>query len=369
MTHAASTSRRIAAALAALALALTCARWLDAGAEGLPGAAPVAAPQALLPPLDGATAWINSPPLTPSALRGKVVLVDFWTYSCINCLRTLPYVRAWAQKYREHGLVVIGAHTPEFDFEQRLENVQRAVRELGIDYPVAVDSGQALWRAFGTRAWPTFYFVDAQGRIRHRQLGEGRYDEAERLLQHLLREAGRTGVPADLVTPQGRGTQAAAGAQPADSSETYLGTDNATGFDDRGGPLRKGSERRFAAANGAAAPALNHWALQGRWRVEGDHVQALQPGATLRYRFRARDLHLVLGPGEDAGGRPLRFRVTIDGRPPQADAGTDVAPDGSGRIEAHRLYQLVRQSGAPRDRLFEIEFLEGTPRAYAFTFG
>jgi thiol-disulfide isomerase/thioredoxin len=369
MTTAFFTARRIAAALAALALALTCARWLSAEAEGLPGPAAFSPSHALLPPLDGATAWINSPPLTPAALRGKVVLVDFWTYSCINCLRTLPYVRAWAQKYRDHGLVVIGAHTPEFDFEQRVDNVQRAVRDLGIDYPVAVDSTQALWRAFGTRAWPTLYFVDAQGRIRHRQLGEGRYDDAERMIQQLLREAGRAGVPADLVAPQGLGTQAAAGAQPAASSETYLGADNATGFDDRGGPLRNGSERHDAAPAGAAPLALNHWALQGRWRVEGDHVQALQPGATLRYRFRARDLHLVLGSGSDTEGRPLRFRVTVDGRPPLADAGTDVAPDGSGRIEAHRLYQLVRQSGAPRERLFEIEFLDAAPRAYAFTFG
>jgi thiol-disulfide isomerase/thioredoxin len=241
-------SRRLVARVGALlfsaAIALTCALWSVASGDWL-GAPPSSQP---LPSLDGATAWINSPPLDAKALRGKVVLVDFWTYSCINCLRTLPYVRAWSQKYGPHGLIVIGAHTPEFEFEHSIANVQRAVKDLGIDYPVAVDSRQILWNAFGTRAWPTFYFVDAEGRIRYRQLGEGRYDQAERMIQQLLREAGRDKVPEDLVAPQGAGTQAAAGPQASASDETYLGAARAEGFVAAGGALRAGSAVTYSPA-------------------------------------------------------------------------------------------------------------------------
>jgi thiol-disulfide isomerase/thioredoxin len=351
---------RIAAVLLAMALALTCTRWAEAGGDWL-GAPPSGQP---LPSLDGATAWLNSPPLDAKALRGKVVLVDFWTYSCINCLRTLPHVRAWAQKYGPHGLVVIGAHTPEFEFEGTVANVQRAVKDLGIAYPVAVDSRHALWNAFGARAWPSFYFVDAQGRVRHRQLGEGRYDQAERMIQQLLREAGRTQVPTDLVAPEGAGTQAAAGPQAPASEETYLGAARAEGFVAARGALRAGSADSFAPA---PRLALNQWTLTGDWRVEPEQVALERAGGRVSLRFRARDLHLVLGPARD--GLPVRFKVRIDGRAPGADHGSDTDADGNGRIDAHRLYQLVRQAGGDRERLFEIEFFDKGAQAHAFTFG
>ena len=342
--------------------ALMTGRWGMAGGDWL-GAAPSG--QQPLPALDGATAWLNSPPLDAQALRGKVVLVDFWTYSCINCLRTLPYVRAWAEKYGSSGLVVIGAHTPEFDFERALPNVQRAVKELGIAYPVAVDSQQALWRAFGNRAWPAFYFVDANGRIRHRQLGEGRYDQAERMIQQLLREAGRRNVPEDLVAPQGEGTQAAAGPQAPASDETYLGGARAEGFVATLGQLRAGGRtQRFSPA---PRLDLNQWTLAGNWRVGEEQLDAPQAGARITYRFKARDLHLVLGPGRP--GRSLRFKVRIDGQPPGADHGSDTDAEGNGRIEAQRLYQLVRQSSDGRERVFDIQFLDEGAQAFAFTFG
>ena len=351
---------RAAAVLAIAALALTCTRWATAGGDWL-GAAPMNEP---LPSFDGASAWINSPPLDAQALRGKVVLVDFWTYSCINCLRTLPYVRAWAQKYRMHGLVVIGAHTPEFDFERSVDNVQRAVKDLSIDYPVAVDSRRAVWNAFGARAWPTFYFVDATGHIRSRQLGEGRYDQAERMIQKLLREAGRTDVPDDLVAPKGDGTQAAAGLQPPVSDETYLGSARAEGFVSGNGALRAGRSQRYAPA---ARVGLNQWTLAGTWNVDAELIELDQAGGRIVYRFRARDLHLVLGPTRD--GKAVRFKVRVDGRPPGTDHGSDTEADGTGRIDAQRLYQLVRQAGDAKERLFEIEFLDPGARAYAFTFG
>jgi thiol-disulfide isomerase/thioredoxin len=318
-----------------------------------------------MPPLDGASAWINSSPLDTKALRGKVVLVDFWTYSCINCLRTLPYVRAWSQKYGPHGLVVIGVHTPEFGFERMPANVQRAVKELGIDYPVAVDSQMKLWRAFETRAWPSFYFVDAQGQIRYRQLGEGRYDQAEKLIQQLLREAGHSNVPADMVMPQGTGSQAAAGQQRPGSDETYLGSARAEGFVSTMGDLRSGSPVGFTAATRLR---LNQWTLAGRWAVDEDQIQLAEAGGRIRYRFRARDLHLVLGPPSE--GQIVHFRVSIDGKPPGADHGSDVDVHGNGRVDAQRLYQLLRQEGSGSDeRLFEIEFFDPGVRAYAFTFG
>jgi thiol-disulfide isomerase/thioredoxin len=330
----------------------------------LAGAAATAMQSSPLPPLDGATAWINSPPLDAKALRGKVVLVDFWTYSCINCLRTLPYVKAWSQKYGQHGLVVIGVHTPEFDFERATDNVQRAVRDLGITYPVAVDSRQQLWGAFGTRAWPSFYFVDASGRIRDRQLGEGGYDKAERMIQQLLREAGHDKVPSDLVAPQAAGTQAPAGRWEPSSYETYLGADRAEGFVSSVGSLDNGGPRSYAPA---PQLRLNQWTLSGRWSVQGQQLQLAQAGGVIAYRFRARDLHLVLGPGRE--GRPVRFRIRIDGQPPGADRGSDVMAEGSGVVDAYRLYQLVRQASDGRERLFEIEFLDEGVRANAFTFG
>lgn len=356
-------SRRLGARIAALLFAVVIGagtQWSKAGSDWL-GTSPTNQP---LPALDGATTWINSPPLDAQALRGKVVLVDFWTYSCVNCLRTLPYVRAWAEKYRSLGLVVIGAHTPEFEFERSTANVQRAVKDLGIAYPVAVDSRQALWNAFGTRAWPTFYFVDAQGRVRHRQLGEGRYDQAERMIQQLLREAGRSDVPDDLVSPRGEGTQAAAGPQAPMTDETYLGAERAEGFVAASGSLRTGTTQTYVAA---PRLGLNQWTLAGSWNIGAQQIEVTRPGGRIALHFRARDLHLVLGPARD--GRPVRFKVRIDGKAPGADRGSDIGADGEGRIEAQRLYQLVRQGADGRERLFEIEFLDEGARAYAFTFG
>jgi thiol-disulfide isomerase/thioredoxin len=315
-----------------------------------------------LPSLANASDWINSAPLTAQSLRGKVVLVDFWTYSCINCLRTVPYVSAWAEKYKDAGLVVIGVHTPEFAFEKRLANVRRATQDLHIGYPVAIDNDYAIWRAFGNRAWPAFYFIDAQGRIRHQQFGEGRYEAAERVIQQLLAEAGQGQVPRDVVDPKGQGVQAPAGTGPVFSEETYLGYEQAQGFASPGG-LAHDRARLYPAA-----PTLrtNQWALSGDWTVDADRAVLHGANGRITYRFHARDLHLVLGPEQD--GKPVRFKVLLDGKPPLADHGADVDEQGLGTIDGQRLYQLVRQ-GSGRERLFEIEFIDGGAQAYAFTFG
>lgn len=348
---------RVCAVLLSVVIALVCTHWATADSD-TPSIA--AASDAF----EGATGWINSPPLNARALQGRVVLLDFWTYSCINCLRTLPYVRAWAQKYAAHGLVVIGVHTPEFGFERSTTNVQRAVKALGIDYPVAVDSQQAIWNTFGVQGWPAFYVIDATGRVRHRQLGEGRYEQTERMIQQLLRDAGRQHVPDDLVAPRGEGTQAAAGALAPDSPETYLGAARATGFVAAMGELRAG---RSIAYSPAPRLQLNQWTLAGTWAVTEQQLELAQAGGRIALRFRARDLHLVLGPARQ--GQAVRFRVRIDGEVPGTDHGSDIAADGTGRIKATRLYQLVRQSHGDRERLFEIEFLAPGARAYAFTFG
>ncbi len=316
-----------------------------------------------LPPLDGATGWLNSAPLSSEALRGKVVLVDFWTYSCINCLRTLPYIRAWAEKYRDAGLVVVGVHSPEFAFEKDQDNVRRAVKDLGITYPVAIDSRHAIWRAFGNQYWPALYFVDAQGRIRHHVFGEGQYAESERMIQKLLAENGTSSVPVGLAQVDAHGVQAAPGER-ALSGEAYLGASRAESFVSAGG-LRAGRPHLYPPAEKLK---LNQWALEGHWTVEADRAVTAAPGARLAYRFYARDLHLVLG--RDASGKPVRFRVRIDGKPPSGNHGTDVDADGNGVVDAHRLYQLVRQENSSGgDHLFEIEFLDTGAYAYAFTFG
>ncbi|PBI85152.1 Thiol-disulfide oxidoreductase YkuV [Variovorax boronicumulans] len=318
-----------------------------------------------LPSLAGATEWINSAPLTPEALRGKVVLVDFWTYSCINCLRTLPYVRAWADKYRDAGLVVLGVHAPEFAFEKNPANVRKAVKDLGIGFPVALDNDFSIWRGFDNQAWPAFYFVDAQGRIRHHQFGENRYDKAEQVIQQLLAEAGQARIADGLVAPQGQGTQAAPGAEPAQSGETYLGHARAHGFASPGGIAR---DRAKAYEPMASSLRTNQWSLGGDWTVEGERAVLNQANGRIAYRFKARDLHLVLGPMAD--GKPVRFTVRVDGQPPLADHGADTDAQGHGVVDAQKLYQLVRQSaGSGKERLFEIEFLDAGAQAYAFTFG
>ncbi|MET3495500.1 cytochrome c biogenesis protein DipZ [Variovorax boronicumulans] len=315
------------------------------------------------PSLAGATEWLNSPPLSPEALRGKVVLVDFWTYSCINCLRTLPYVRAWAEKYKDAGLVVIGVHSPEFAFEKRPANVRKATKDLDIDFPVALDNDFAIWRGFDNRAWPAFYFIDAQGRIRHHQFGESRYDKAEQVIQQLLAEAGQRNLPADLVAPTGQGTQAAPGTELAMSGETYVGAERAHGFASPGGLV----SGRAHVYQRPASLRTNQWALAGDWTVEPERAVSNRANGRIAYRFQARDLHLVLGPAAD--GKPVRFRVLVDGKAPLADHGADTDAEGYGTIEAQKLYQLVRQAKGEKERLFEIEFLDGGAQAYAFTFG
>ncbi|MNO70229.1 Thiol-disulfide oxidoreductase YkuV [compost metagenome] len=313
--------------------------------------------------LDGAVQWLNSPALSTEALKGKVVLVDFWTYSCINCLRSLPYVKAWAEKYRDQGLVVIGVHTPEFAFEKDLGNVRKALRDLGIDYPVAVDNDYEIWRAFGNHYWPAHYFADAQGRIRYHHFGEGNYAESERVIQQLLREAGIGQVAGGLVRASGQGVQQAPAMGKVRSPETYLGYARAEHFVPTAGLVPD----RVADYSTPAQLALNDWALHGAWQVGAEHASLMSDQGRIVYRFQARDLHLVLGPGAD--GKPVRFKVSIDGQAPGDAHGSDVAPDGSGRVTEQRLYQLVRQPGDVRERTFSIEFLDPNVAAYAFTFG
>ncbi|MBS0503128.1 cytochrome c biogenesis protein DipZ [Sphingomonas sp. NPDC019816] len=313
--------------------------------------------------LSGATAWLNSPPLSREALRGKVVLVDFWTYSCINCLRTLPYVRAWEAKYRAAGLVVIGVHAPEFAFERDPENVAKAVRDLGVTYPVALDNNHAIWRGFNNSYWPAHYFIDARGRIRYHHFGEGNYAESEKVIQRLLAENGRAVGDMRTVTVRTKGASAAASWNDVRSAETYLGHLRAERFASPGGFVRDTGHEYVAPPR----LPLNAWALAGRWLVGSEYATAQSTGARIVYRFHARDLHLVLGPS--ATGRRVRFRVTIDGKPPAGDHGTDINDAGNGMIEGQRLYQLVRQKSAVRERTFAIEFLDPGAQAFAFTFG
>jgi cytochrome c biogenesis protein CcdA/thiol-disulfide isomerase/thioredoxin len=316
-----------------------------------------------LPPLIGAVAWLNSPPLTPEGLRGKVVLVDFWTYSCINCLRTLPYVRAWASKYKDHGLVVIGVHTPEFAFEKNVDNVRRAVKDLGITYPVAVDNSYAIWGAFFNNYWPADYFVDAQGQIRSHEFGEGNYDKSERLIQTLLNQAGFTNVPADLVTAHGQGVEAAPDEQQVKSPETYVGYTRAENFANVG-VLVKDHPNTYSAPS---LSQLNQWGLGGVWTVEGERAILDSVPGRIVFRFHARDLHLVLGPTAD--GKPVRFRVLLDGKAPGEAHGVDVDASGAGTVGSQRLYQLIRQTGPVEDRTFTIEFQDAGVQAFSFTFG
>jgi thiol-disulfide isomerase/thioredoxin len=311
--------------------------------------------------LAGAVTWLNSPPLTAEGLKGKVVLIDFWTYSCINCLRTLPYVKAWAEKYRAQGLVVIGVHTPEFAFEKRLDNVRKAVADFGLGYPVAVDNDYAIWRAFKNRYWPAHYFIDAEGRIRHHHFGEGGYERSEQVIRELLAEAGQT-PPAGLAQVRAAGVQAPADLTEVQSPETYLGYGRAENF-----VSPEGFAEDRPRAYTRETPRLNEWSLVGRWTVgKEDAALDAAPGRIV-YRFRARDLHLVLGPAED--GKPVRFRVRLDGAAPGTSAGSDIDASGAGTVREQRLYQLIRQTGAVGEREFEIEFLDPGIQAYAFTFG
>jgi cytochrome c biogenesis protein CcdA/thiol-disulfide isomerase/thioredoxin len=315
-----------------------------------------------LPELNGAVLWFNSPPLTRAQLRGKVVLVDFWTYSCINCLRALPFTEAWARKYKDHGLVVIGVHAPEFAFEKAPDNVKRAVHDLGVTYPVALDNNLAIWQAFNNEYWPAHYFIDAQGRIRRHHFGEGEYDDGERVIQQLLREAGQTDVPAGIVDPHAQGIEAAATPEdPAKSPETYVGYGRGTNF--ASGPVHQDK----AALYETPFPLQpSQWGLTGRWTIGEEKSSLDAAGGKISFRFHARDLHLVLGPGAD--GRPVRFKILLDGHVPGAAHGTDSDAAGNGAVSSQRLYQLVREK-EEGDHTFAIQFLDPGAQAFAFTFG
>ncbi|WP_049731937.1 cytochrome c biogenesis protein DipZ [Rhizobium ecuadorense] len=314
------------------------------------------------PSLDGAVEWLNSKPLTNEQLRGKVVLVDFWTYSCINCIRTIPYVRGWAEKYADQGLVVIGVHAPEFAFEKKIDNVRKAVENFQIGYPVAIDNDYKIWRAFENSYWPAGYLIDAKGQIRYHHFGEGNYGRTEKAIQDLLREAGSQMTASAPVAPNAKGVEAAPDLGNIRSGETYLGYERAANFASPEG-LQADAPQNYSIAE----PGLNGWGLSGTWTVGKDQATLDQAGGGITYRFSARDLHLVLGPGAD--GKPIRFQVTVDGKVPGPDHGSDIDADGKGTVTATRLYQLVRQSGTVGARNFEIHFLDPGVQAYAFTFG
>jgi hypothetical protein len=315
-----------------------------------------------LPAFEGATAWLNSQPLTPEDLTGRVVLASFGTYTCINWIRSLPYVRAWAHKYADKGLLVIGIQTPEFEFEGELDNVERAMKELDVRYPVVVDNDYAIWQAFDNHYWPALYFADAQGQIRHHHFGEGEYEESEMVLQMLLRGAGAD-VDQGLVDIQPDDVEAAADWASLGSPESYVGYGRASGFASPGGAV---PDERHAYAVPAQL-RRNQWALSGDWRVGLVPALLNEPGGSISYQFHARDLHLVMGPRLHQG--PVRFRVRLNGEPPGPAHGVDVDDDGNGTADYQRMYQLIRQPGAIDDRVFQIEFLDPGVEAFVFTFG
>ena len=316
-----------------------------------------------LPGFDGATGWLNSPPLTAADLQGKVVLTDFWTYTCINWLRTLGYVRAWAEKYEDQGLVVVGVHTPEFPFERDVDNVRQAAKDMRVEYPIALDPDYAVWRAFDNHYWPAVYIADAEGRIRHHQFGEGGYAECERVIQQLLREAGRDGNRDDLVSVADDGLEAQADWASLESPETYLGYEQAQNFASPGGAEIERSHAYVAPDS----LRLNQWALSGDWTVERGAAVLSRADGGIVFRFHARDVHLVMGP--PSRDTSVAFRVLVDGEPPGTAHGLDVNEQGHGTVDQQRLYQLIREQRSIADRTFEITFLEPGVEAYAFTFG
>jgi cytochrome c biogenesis protein CcdA/thiol-disulfide isomerase/thioredoxin len=330
--------------------------------QAMPVAAQAGADEGPMPDLKGAVSWLNSPALTKQELKGKVVLVDFWTYSCINCLRTLPYVKAWAEKYKDQGLVVIGVHTPEFAFEKDISNVASAVKDLGITYPVAIDNSYTIWNAFQNQYWPAHYFVDRNGSIRHHHFGEGSYEESEKVLQDLLGENAKT---EKLVEINASGVQATGDMSEVASPETYLGYNRAQNFSVTPG-LKIDTETTYTVAKKLN---LNDWGLTGNWIVGPEDATLMKAAGKITFKFHARDLHLVLGPQQ--AGKIVRFKVTIDGKAPEGDHGMDTDAKGLGQVQEHRLYQLIRQqnTGEIKDRTFEIEFLDPGVQAFAFTFG
>ena len=332
------------------------------GARRHPGATPLPS-EGRLPGFDGATGWLNSPPLTESGVRGRVVLVDFWTYTCINWLRTLAYVRAWYEAYRELGLVVVGVHTPEFWFEHDVDNVRWAAKEMRVEYPIAIDSDYGVWRDFGNRYWPAVYIADAEGRIRYHHFGEGDYDECERAIQMLLREAGVKGIGDGLVSVAADGFEAQADWANLRSPETYLGYEQGRALASPGGGELDEPHTYVVPES----MRLNQWALAGDWTIEAGAAVSNRPGGRIAFRFHARDVNLVLRARRQGASVP--FQVLVDGEPPGEDAGVDVDARGHGTLIQPRLYQLVRERGAIAERTFAIDFGEGDVEAYVFTFG
>ncbi len=318
--------------------------------------------EGLLPSLGGAVEWLNSPPLTSDELRGKVVLIDFWTYSCINCIRTVPYVREWAEKYKDQGLVVIGVHAPEFAFEKKIDNVKRAINEFQISYPVAVDNDFNIWRAFQNSYWPAHYIADVDGQIRYHHFGEGEYDASEKVIQDLLAEAGSQRARKDITAPDAKGAHVAPDLGHLRSAETSIGYKRAQNF-----VSPQGMSGDRAQDYTAAEPRLNEWGLSGNWTVGPEQATLNRAGGGITYQFSARDLHLVLGTG--AGDKPVRFQVKVDGNVPGENHGNDVDADGNGTVSETRLYQLVRQAADVQERTFEIRFLDPGVEAFVFTFG
>ncbi len=314
-----------------------------------------------LSPLERATTWLNSQPLTDEALLGKVVIVEFWTYTCINWRRQLPYVRAWADKYREHGLVVVGVHSPEFSFERDIDNVRWAAKDMGVDYPIAIDSDLAVWRGFHNEYWPALYFADAKGRIRHSQFGEGAYQQSEKVIQKLLAEAAIAEARSELVSVDPTGAEAQADWEHLQSGENYVGYDRTENLASSPTPDKP---RLYSAPKHLG---LNYWSLSGEWTMGREALRLDQSGGRIAYQFHARDLHLVMGPA--SRGASARFRVYIDGHTPGEAHGVDIDGDGNGTVKEPRMYQLIRQSGPILDRHFEIEFLDPGVEAYSFTFG
>ena len=313
--------------------------------------------------LANATAWLNSQPLTAAGLRGKVVLINFWTYSCINWRRQLPYVRAWAEKYKEQGLVVIGVHAPEFSFEKEIDNVRWAAKDMRVAYPIAIDNDHAIWRGFNNEYWPALYFADAKGKVRHRQFGEGEYEQSEKVIQQLLAEAGASGIGNEIVSVDARGAEAAADWGDLGSEENYVGYERTENFASPGG-IKADKAHVYAVAGQLRR---NQWALSGNWTMGREAVVLNEPKGRIVYRFHARDLHLVMGP---AGAKTsVGFRVIIDGQPPHAAHGVDVDDQGNGVVTEPRMYQLIRQQAPIVDRQFEIEILNAGVQAYSFTFG
>jgi thiol-disulfide isomerase/thioredoxin len=315
------------------------------------------------PSLDGATGWLNTSPLTPEGLSGKVVVINFCTYTCVNWLRTLPYVRAWSERYADEGLVTVGVHTPEFSFEHDVDNVKEMLGAMRVEYPIALDNRYAVWDAFTNHYWPALYFIGIDGRIRHHQFGEGDYERSEQVIQQLLREAGAADVGTDLVSVNGIGPEAEAAWLDLQSPESYLGYERGQAPASPGGMVPK--EHHVYAA--PAVLELNRWALVGDWTVDSESVVLNEPNGRIEFAFHARDVHLVMGPRER--GTPVPFRLTIDGEPLHDAAGSDVDADGSGVVVQQRMHQLIRQRAPVADRVFAIEFLERGAEGFAFTFG